>query len=198
MQERNALDDQLNAIGRMGRELDDHVGMIELGEFEKDQGVITGSEKRTRRRKRRGASLRRCCPARPTPTRPISEVHAGAGGTESPEDWAGMLFRMYLRWSEQHLATRRELLEEQQGEAAGIKSATIQVKGHNAYGWLKTEAGVHRLDPHLAVRFQRAGGTLRLPALRGFRWSTTASRSTSRRRMCAPTQTNGGRRRAAL
>ncbi len=71
------------------------------------------------------------------------EVHAGAGGTES-QDWANMLLRMYTRWAEQH-GFKVEYLEETQGEEAGIKSATIQVKGRNAYGWLKTEMGVHRL-----------------------------------------------------
>ena len=71
------------------------------------------------------------------------EVHAGAGGTES-QDWANMLLRMYTRWAEQH-GYKIEYLEETAGEEAGIKSATIQVKGHNAYGWLKSENGVHRL-----------------------------------------------------
>jgi peptide chain release factor 2 len=70
-------------------------------------------------------------------------VHAGAGGTES-QDWAGMLLRMYTRWAEQH-GYKVEFMEESEGEGAGIKSATIQIKGHNAYGWLKTESGVHRL-----------------------------------------------------
>jgi peptide chain release factor 2 len=70
-------------------------------------------------------------------------VHAGAGGTES-QDWAGILMRMYTRWAEQH-GYKVEWLEESEGEGAGLKSATIQVKGHNAYGWLKTEHGVHRL-----------------------------------------------------
>jgi len=71
------------------------------------------------------------------------EVHAGAGGTES-QDWASMLLRMYTRWAEKH-GFKIEYLEETQGEEAGIKSATIEIKGHNAYGWLKTENGVHRL-----------------------------------------------------
>ncbi|MFL5030294.1 MAG: peptide chain release factor 2, partial [Xanthobacteraceae bacterium] len=71
------------------------------------------------------------------------EVHAGAGGTES-QDWAGMLMRMYARWAEQR-RYKIAWIEETQGEAAGIKSATIQIKGRNAYGWLKTEGGVHRL-----------------------------------------------------
>ena len=71
------------------------------------------------------------------------EVHAGAGGTES-QDWAEMLLRMYTRWCEAH-SYEVEWLEESQGEEAGLKSATIKVSGENAYGWLKTESGVHRL-----------------------------------------------------
>ena len=73
----------------------------------------------------------------------IMAIHPGAGGTES-QDWAEMLLRMYTRWAEKH-GFKVEYLEETQGEEAGIKSATIQISGHNAYGWLKTEAGVHRL-----------------------------------------------------
>ena len=71
------------------------------------------------------------------------EINAGAGGTEA-QDWAEMLMRMYMRWAEQH-GYKVQLLEESEGEQAGIKSATLQVSGPNAYGWLKTEAGVHRL-----------------------------------------------------
>ncbi len=71
------------------------------------------------------------------------EVNAGAGGTEA-QDWAEMLMRMYSRWAEAH-GCKVQLLEESPGEQAGIKSATLQVSGPNAYGWLKTEAGVHRL-----------------------------------------------------
>lgn len=71
------------------------------------------------------------------------EIHAGAGGTES-NDWAGMLLRMYLRWAEKH-GYKTALIDENTGEEAGIKSATIRVEGRNAYGWAKTESGVHRL-----------------------------------------------------
>ena len=71
------------------------------------------------------------------------EVNAGAGGTEA-QDWGQMLLRMYVRWAEQH-GFKVEWLEESAGEEAGIKSATVLIKGHNAYGWLKTESGVHRL-----------------------------------------------------
>ena len=78
-----------------------------------------------------------------TPMTAILEVHAGAGGTES-QDWAEMLFRMYTRWAERH-GYKLQLIEESEGEGAGLKSATLLVKGENAYGWLKSEAGVHRL-----------------------------------------------------
>ena len=71
------------------------------------------------------------------------EIHAGAGGTES-QDWAAMLLRMYTRWAERR-RFKVEVLEMHDGEEAGIKSATLLIKGHNAYGWLKTESGVHRL-----------------------------------------------------
>jgi peptide chain release factor 2 len=71
------------------------------------------------------------------------EVHAGAGGTES-QDWAAMLLRMYYRWAEKK-GYKIELIEESPGEEAGIKSSTLKIAGHNAYGWLKTETGVHRL-----------------------------------------------------
>ena len=71
------------------------------------------------------------------------EINAGAGGTEA-QDWAEMLTRMYTRWAEQH-GYKVELLDESEGEQAGIKSVTMQITGPNAYGWLKTESGVHRL-----------------------------------------------------
>ncbi len=71
------------------------------------------------------------------------EIHPGAGGTES-QDWAFMLYRMYLRWGERR-GFKTEIVDEQNGEEAGIKSATIRLSGHNAYGWAKTESGVHRL-----------------------------------------------------
>jgi peptide chain release factor 2 len=145
MQERTALEDQLTSIGRIERELDDQVTMIELGEAEKDQRVIAEAEDALR--KLRADVARREMEAllsgEADPNDAYLEVHAGAGGTES-QDWANMLLRMYARWAEKH-GYKVEFLEETQGEEAGIKSATIQVKGRNAYGWLKTEMGVHRL-----------------------------------------------------
>ena len=145
MQERTALEDQLNAISRMERDLDDQITMIELGEAEKDQTVIGDAEAVLRKLKVEAArrELEALLSGEADVNDSYLEVHAGAGGTES-QDWAGMLYRMYMRWSEQH-KYKVEVIEETAGEGAGIKSATIQVKGRNAYGWLKTEAGVHRL-----------------------------------------------------
>ncbi len=145
MQERTALDDQLTAIGRIERELDDQVTMIELGEAENDQAVVAEAEEALRKLKAEAArrELEALLSGEADANDAYLEVHAGAGGTES-QDWAGMLLRMYVRWAEQH-GYKVEYLEESAGEGAGIKSATVKVKGHNAYGWLKTEAGVHRL-----------------------------------------------------
>jgi peptide chain release factor 2 len=145
MQERNALDDQLNAIGRIERDLDDQITMIELGDAEKDQRVVGDAEAVLRALKAEAArrELEALLSGEADGFEAYLEVHAGAGGTES-QDWAGILLRMYTRWAEQH-GYKVDFLEESEGEGAGIKSATIQVKGHNAYGWLKTENGVHRL-----------------------------------------------------
>jgi peptide chain release factor 2 len=145
MQERTALEDQLTSIGRIERELDDHLTMIELGEAEKDQKVVVEAEAALKALKADAArrELEALLSGEADPNDSYLEVHAGAGGTES-QDWANMLMRMYTRWAEQH-GFKVDWIEETDGEEAGIKSATVQVKGRNAYGWLKTEAGVHRL-----------------------------------------------------
>jgi peptide chain release factor 2 len=145
MQERTALEDQLGAIGRIERELDDHLTMIELGESENDQKVIADSETALHKLKDEVArrELEALLSGEADANDSFLEVHAGAGGTES-QDWANMLLRMYTRWAEQH-GYKVEYLEETSGEEAGIKSATVQIKGHNAFGWLKSENGVHRL-----------------------------------------------------
>ena len=145
MRERDALDDQLNAIGRIERELDDQMTMIELGEEEGDQATVTEAEAALKRLRvevgRR--ELEALLSGEADSNDCYLEVHAGAGGTES-QDWAGMLMRMYVRWAEAH-DYKVEWVEETEGEGAGLKSATVQIKGHNAYGWLKSEIGVHRL-----------------------------------------------------
>jgi len=145
MRERQGLEDNIRAIGGLTRALDDNVGLIELGEEEGDVGVVAEAEAAIR-------SLSGEVKARQVETMlsgeadandTYVEVHAGAGGTES-QDWASMLLRMYTRWAERR-RFKVEVLEIHDGEEAGIKSATLLVKGHNAYGWLKTESGVHRL-----------------------------------------------------
>ncbi len=145
MQERTALEDQLTSIERIERELDDQLTMIELGEAEKDQKVIAEAETALRKLKVDVArrELEALLSGEADNNDSYVEVHAGAGGTES-QDWANMLMRMYTRWAEKH-GYKLEFIEETEGEEAGIKSATFQVKGRNAYGWLKTENGVHRL-----------------------------------------------------
>jgi peptide chain release factor 2 len=145
MQERTSLEDALSGIGKVERELEDQVGMIELGEAENDAGVVTEAEQALRALKKEVArrELEALLSGEADANDSYLEVHAGAGGTES-QDWAAMLLRMYSRWAEQH-GYKIELLEETEGEEAGLKSATLQISGHNAYGWLKTENGVHRL-----------------------------------------------------
>jgi len=145
MQERTALEDQLGSIARIERELDDQLTMIELGEAESDQKVIGEAEAALKKLRADVArrELEALLSGEADANDSYLEVHAGAGGTES-QDWASMLLRMYTRWAEQH-GYKVDWIEETGGEEAGIKSATVQVKGRNAYGWLKTENGVHRL-----------------------------------------------------
>jgi peptide chain release factor 2 len=145
MQERGALEDQLSSIGRIEKELADHAEMIELGESEGDQSVIADAEKAIKalRTEVSRRELEALLSGEADGFDSFLEVHAGAGGTES-QDWANILLRMYTRWAERK-KYKVEYLEETAGEEAGIKSVTIQIKGRNAYGWLKGERGVHRL-----------------------------------------------------
>jgi len=145
MRERDALEDRLNAIGRIEQEFSDEVMLIELGESEKDDNTIAEAEAALKKLKVEVArrELEALLSGEADANDCYLEVHAGAGGTES-QDWAGMLMRMYVRWAEQH-GYKVEWIEETEGEGAGIKSATVVMKGHNAYGWLKSENGVHRL-----------------------------------------------------
>src|SRR5262245_26751044 len=145
MQERTSLEEQLSALGRIEREVEDNVGMIELGEAENDAGVVAEAETALRKLKIEVArrELEALLSGEADGFDTYLEVHAGAGGTES-QDWANMLMRMYTRWAEKR-RLKIEYLEETPGEEAGLKSATIQIKGKNAFGWLKSENGVHRL-----------------------------------------------------
>jgi peptide chain release factor 2 len=145
MRERNALEEQVAAIKRLERDLEDGITLIELGDAEGDQASITEGEAAIRAVQTEAARLQveTLLSGEADGNDSYVEVHSGAGGTES-QDWANMLQRMYARWGERR-KYKVELLEVTDGEEAGIKSATLLIKGHNAYGWLKTESGVHRL-----------------------------------------------------
>jgi peptide chain release factor 2 len=145
MRERNALEEQVAAIKKMEGDLDDAVTLIELGEAEDDQASVSEGEAAIRGVQAEAArrQVETLLSGEADGNDSYLEVHSGAGGTES-QDWANMLQRMYARWAERR-KYKVELLEVTDGEEAGIKSATLLIKGHNAYGWLKTESGVHRL-----------------------------------------------------
>ncbi|MDP6346697.1 MAG: peptide chain release factor 2, partial [Alphaproteobacteria bacterium] len=132
-------------LDAMARELSDNLELIELGEAEGDGDVVAEAEAALKALGKRAAKeeLQTLLSGEADANDCYLEVHAGAGGTEA-QDWAEMLVRMYARWAEGH-GHKVEWLEESAGEEAGIKSATLKVLGDNAYGWLKTESGVHRL-----------------------------------------------------
>ena len=145
MREKNRLERQVAQIQELQREMDDAAELIELGMMEGDDDVVaeaeasltmlvTIAEKRQLESLLSGEADGNDC---------FLEIHAGAGGTEA-QDWAQMLVRMYARWCETR-GFRIQMIEESAGEEAGIKSVTMKIEGENAYGWLKTESGVHRL-----------------------------------------------------
>lgn len=145
MRERTDLEDRLGSLKRFERELDDAVTLVELGEIEDDSAteqegleLLRGLVAEAKRRE-----IESLLSGEADANDTYLEVHSGAGGTESC-DWARMLQRMYARWAERR-KFQVELIEETPGDEAGIKSATLLIKGHNAHGWLKTESGVHRL-----------------------------------------------------
>ncbi|MEA2745651.1 MAG: peptide chain release factor 2 [Acetobacteraceae bacterium] len=145
MRERNQIASAMEGVRKLETEVADALELIELAEADGDVAMVADAM----------ASLR--ASAAEAKRREIEsllsgeadgndcyiELNSGAGGTEA-QDWAQMLMRMYMRWAEQH-GYKVQLLEESEGEQAGIKSATLQITGPNAYGWLKTEGGVHRL-----------------------------------------------------
>jgi peptide chain release factor 2 len=145
MRERQRLDQSLSAVRKIENELADARGLIEMAEAEGDTAMVADAEKSVAdiRARAEGLRLQSMLSGEADGNDTYLEIHAGAGGTES-QDWAEMLLRMYMRWAEKK-GYKLEWLEESAGEGAGIKSATLLVKGENAYGWLKSEAGVHRL-----------------------------------------------------
>jgi peptide chain release factor 2 len=145
MRERTQLADQVDAVRRLERELTEAKEFAELADAEADQAslddvaVQLAALKQTAAR----AELEALLSGEADGADAYLEVNSGAGGTESA-DWAAMLLRMYTRWASAH-GMNIEVIEETDGEQAGLKSATVKIAGQNAYGWLKTEAGVHRL-----------------------------------------------------
>ncbi|MEX1235558.1 MAG: peptide chain release factor 2 [Roseovarius sp.] len=145
MRDRQALVDALKTHDNINQELSDNVELIEMGEAEGDADVITEAETALKALQKRAAAkeLEALLNGEADANDTFLEINAGAGGTESC-DWANMLARMYVRWAEKRGYTV-ELQSESAGEEAGIKSAAYKISGHNAYGWLKSESGVHRL-----------------------------------------------------
>jgi peptide chain release factor 2 len=145
MRERRRLDASIGAVKQIGQEMADAVEFVELGEAEGDDGTIAeGLSTLAALAERADADkIQALLAGEADANNAFLEVHAGAGGTES-QDWAEMLQRMYTRWGERH-GYKVDLVDYHAGEAAGIKSCTLLIKGENAYGYAKTESGVHRL-----------------------------------------------------
>jgi len=145
MQQRDELDAQIGAVKRLEASIRDNSELIEMGEAEGDADVVKEAEQALQEtlKDARSAQVETLLSGEADGNDCYLEIHSGAGGTES-QDWANILLRMYTRWAERR-KFKVETMEIHDGEEAGIKSATIKVSGHNAYGWLKTESGVHRL-----------------------------------------------------
>jgi len=145
MRERNQLAGQIEGVETLEREVGDTLELIGMAEADGDAAMVADgiASLRTLAAEAKRREIESLLSGEADANDSYIEINAGAGGTEA-QDWAEMLMRMYLRWAEQH-GYKAQLLEQSEGEQAGIKSATLQVSGPNAYGWLKTEAGVHRL-----------------------------------------------------
>ncbi|XDA99649.1 peptide chain release factor 2 [Sulfitobacter sp. LCG007] len=145
MRERQMLVDAMADYEGIRRELSDAVELIELGEMEQDTEVVADAEASLKALEERAAQkeLEALLNGEADSNDTFLEINAGAGGTEAC-DWAQMLQRMYIRWAESR-GYKVELQSEEAGSEAGIKSCAYKISGHNAYGWLKSESGVHRL-----------------------------------------------------
>lgn len=145
MQERTHLDGAIGAYKSLSQDLEDTLEMIEMGEAEGDDDIVVEAESHLYEIKKIAAKkeLESLLSGEADSNDCFIEINAGAGGTEA-QDWTEMLLRMYSRWSEQH-GYKVEYIEESVGEEAGIKSVCLKISGQNAYGWMKTESGVHRL-----------------------------------------------------
>ena len=145
MRERNQIASAMEGVLKLETEVSDALELIAMAEADADaamvaeaMGSLRASAEEAKRRE-----IESLLSGEADGNDCFIELNAGAGGTEA-QDWAQMLMRMYMRWAEQH-GYKVQLMEESEGEQAGIKSATLQITGPNAYGWLKTEGGVHRL-----------------------------------------------------
>lgn len=145
MRDRQMLVDALANYDGIKQELSDNIELIELGEMEEDAEIVAEAETALKALRVKAAQkeLEALLDGEADANDTFLEINAGAGGTESC-DWANMLARMYVRWAEKK-GYKVELQSEQAGDEAGIKSAAYKISGHNAYGWLKSESGVHRL-----------------------------------------------------
>ena len=145
MSEKNILEEKLHQYEDFSAFLADYKEMAEFAEAENDEQMINDllQSLAELERKTEHAKLEALLSGEVDANDTYLEVHAGSGGTEAM-DWAQMLLRMYVRWAENH-HYKVEYIEETEGDVAGLKSATIRINGHNAYGWLKHESGVHRL-----------------------------------------------------
>ncbi len=145
MSEKTNLEDSLANFQNMQQNLQDNIDLAEMAETEGDEAVLDEVEhhlNELQQQTKRG-ELEALLSGEVDANDAFLEIHSGSGGTEA-QDWAQMLLRMYCRWAEAH-KYKVEYVEEEEGDVAGIKSVTIKIIGHNAYGWLKSETGVHRL-----------------------------------------------------
>ncbi|MDH7639884.1 peptide chain release factor 2 [Sphingomonas oryzagri] len=145
MSERRRLDESINAVKTIEKDRDGTIELIELAEMEGDTAIEDEAVASLGALAERSEidKIKALLAGEADGNNAFIEINAGAGGTES-QDWAGMLQRMYTRWAERR-GLKVELIDFHDGEQAGIKSATLLVKGENAFGWAKTESGVHRL-----------------------------------------------------
>lgn len=145
MREKTILESSLKEYTALEEDLQSHVDLIELAELEDDDGVLSEAEESLQEVQKRAAriQLESLLSGEADANDTFLEIHAGAGGTEA-QDWAEMLLRMYMRWAEAHKYDVT-LIDDIPGDEAGLKSVTIKLTGSKAYGWMKTESGVHRL-----------------------------------------------------
>lgn len=145
LRERNHIDSLINGYESLDLEFKGNIELAEMAEAEKDNAVLAEAENALVKiaKELHKLEIESLLSGEADANDCFLEINSGAGGTES-QDWAEMLLRMYTRWAGKR-GYKWELVEESRGEEAGIKSATIKIMGHNAYGWAKTESGVHRL-----------------------------------------------------